>query len=201
MRIIGLTGGISCGKSNVSETLRELGAAVIDGDELSRRLTAPGGKALPAIRQAFGDEVFSQDGTLNRRALGRLVFSSDRDRETLDGIMQPLLRALIGDEIRSAEERGADLCVLDMPLLYEKGLDSLCERVWCVYIPHALQLQRLMARDSLTEQEAEARIASQLPADEKARRAQVVIDTSGSISYTKHMIPALYAQELALAQR
>ena len=70
-----------------------------------------------------------------------------------------------------------------------------------MYIPHALQLQRLMARDSLTEQEAEARIASQLPADEKARRAQVVIDTSGSISYTKHMIPALYAQELALAQR
>lgn len=200
MRIIGLTGGISCGKSNVSETLRELGAAVIDGDELSRRLTAPGGRALPAIRQAFGDGVFFQDGTLNRRALGRLVFSSDRDRETLDGIMQPLLRALIGDEIKSCEKRGADLCVLDMPLLYEKGLDSLCERVWCVYIPHALQLQRLMARDSLTEQEAEARIASQLPADEKARRAQVVIDTSGSISYTKHMIPALYAQELALAK-
>ena len=95
MRVIGLTGGIACGKSNVSATLRDLGAAVIDGDLLSRELTAPGGEALPALRAAFGDGVFHPDGTLNRRALGSVVFSSDTMRQKLDDMMQPLILQLI----------------------------------------------------------------------------------------------------------
>lgn len=198
MRIIGLTGGIACGKSNVSQTLAELGAAVIDGDVLSRELTQPEGAALPAIREAFGDGVFHADGTLNRRALGAIVFADDKSREALDGIMQPLLLTLIRQRIEEARLAGAKLCVLDMPLLYEKGLDSLCDSVWCVSIPRETQLERLMARDGFTRDEAEARLHSQLPAEEKAARAQVVIDTSGSISYTKAMIPALYTQELRL---
>ena len=198
MRIIGLTGGIACGKSNVSETLRELGAAIIDGDVLSRELTAPGGPALPDIRRTFGDGVFLSDGTLNRRALGAVIFGHDDKRAQLDNIMQPLLRELIHQRIQEAHALGAALCVLDMPLLYEAGLDNLCDRVWCVYIPRDLQLERLMARDGFTREEAEARLRSQLPADEKAARAHVVIDTSGAISYTKAMIPPLYAQEVRL---
>ncbi|MBQ8654369.1 MAG: dephospho-CoA kinase [Clostridia bacterium] len=198
MRIIGLTGGIACGKSNVSETLRELGAVIVDGDLLSRELTAPGGPALPAIREAFGDGVFHPDGTLNRRALGAAIFGDDKKRALLDGIMQPMLRMLIHQRIDAARTGGAKLCVLDMPLLYEAGLDALCDRVWCVYIPRKTQLERLMARDGFTPEEAEARLRSQLPADEKAARAQVVIDTSGSIGYTKAMIPPLFAQEIRL---
>lgn len=199
MRIIGLTGGIACGKSNVSDALRELGAAVIDGDVLSRELTAPGGAALPAIRQTFGGAVLHPDGTLNRRALGDVVFSDSAARRTLDALMQPLLRALILRRVEDARVSGAALCVLDMPLLYEAGLDALCDRVWCVYVPEETQLRRLMARDGFTREQALARIRSQMPAREKADRAQVIIDTGGDIDYTRAKVPALYAQELALA--
>ncbi len=197
MRIIGLTGGIACGKSNISQVLAKLGAVIIDGDLLSRELTAPGGMALPEIRRAFGDEVFLPDGTLHRRALGAVIFGNDQARDRLDGIMQPLLWQLIEQRIEEAREGGAALCVLDMPLLYEAGLDRLCERIWCAWIPRETQLQRLMARDGFTLEEAEARLRSQMPADEKAARADVVIDTSGSIEYTTSMIPDLYAAELA----
>ena len=199
MRTIGLTGSIACGKSNVSAVLRELGAAVVDGDLLSRELTAPGGPALPAIRKAFGDGVFLPDGTLNRRALGNRVFASDAARQRLDGLMQPLLRSLILRRMEEARAGGARICVLDMPLLFEAGLDALCDTVWCVHLPREEQLRRLMARDGLTLPQAEARLRSQLSSDEKASRAQVVIDTSGSIDDTRAMIPALYARELALA--
>ena len=199
MRTIGLTGSIACGKSNVSAALRDLGAAVVDGDLLSRELTAPGGKALPAIRQAFGGGVFHGDGTLNRRALGDMVFASVEARARLDGLMQPLLRSLILRRMEEARAGGAKICVLDMPLLYEAGLDTLCDTVWCVHLPRDEQIRRLMARDGLTLPQAEARLRSQLSSDEKAARARVVIDTSGSIDETRAMIPVLYARELALA--
>ena len=200
MRVIGLTGGIACGKSNVSETLRDLGAVIIDGDVLSRELTAPGGEALPAIRARFGDGVFHEDGTLNRRGLGAMIFGNDEARLALDGIMQPLLWALIRRRMEEARAAGSAICVLDMPLLYEAGLDALCDTVWCVYIPEETQIERLMARDGFTRQEALSRLRSQMPAKEKAEKAQVVIDTSGSISYTKAMLPELYARELRLSR-
>lgn len=200
MRIIGLTGGIACGKSTVSAALKALGACIVDGDALSRELTAPGGPALPALRAAFGDGVFLPDGTLNRRALAEVIFHDDGARRTLDGLMQPMLRRLIEARIRDAREAGCPVCVLDMPLLYEAGLDALCDTVWCVSLPRPAQLERLMARDGLTCEQAEARLRSQLPPEEKARRAQIIIDTSGSIQYTKERLPALYARELALAE-
>lgn len=199
MRVIGLTGGIACGKSNVSDALAALGAAIIDGDKLSRELTGPGGAALPAIRRTFGDGVFNPDGTLNRRALGDRVFADGEALRTLNGLMQPALRALILQRMETARQAGTALCVLDMPLLYEAALDGLCDRVWCVWVPEEMQLQRLMARDGFTRQQALQRLHSQLPAAEKAARAQVVIDTSGSIDYTRAKVPALYQQELALA--
>lgn len=201
MRIIGLTGGIACGKSTISLTLRELGAVIVDGDVLSRELTAPGGAALPALRARFGDSIFTGEGELNRRALGQLVFTDDAARAALDDIMQPLLLERIRQAIADARNASAPVCVLDMPLLYEKGLDALCDRVWCAYVPHETQLERLMARDGFTRQEAESRIASQLPTTEKAARADIVIDTSGPIQYTKECVMSLYAQENGSAPR
>lgn len=195
MRIIGLTGGIACGKSNISQTLAELGAVIIDGDVLSRELTAENGAALTDIRAAFGDGVFHPDGTLNRRALGAVVFADDTARERLDAIMQPLLLTLILRDVEDARQSGTEVCVLDMPLLYEKDLHRLCDRVWCAYIPREIQLERLMTRDGFTQEEAEARLHSQLPAEEKAARADVVIDTSGPMDYTKKSVISLYAKE------
>ena len=196
MRVIGLTGSIACGKSNVSDTLKKLGAVIVDGDLLSRELTAPGGAALPALRETFGSGVFAADGTLDRKALAAVVFGSNAERERLDALMQPMIRQLILQRMDAARAAGAQVCVLDMPLLYEKQLDSLCDRVWCVWLPRRQQLQRLMLRDRCTREEAEARIASQLSADEKAARADVVINTSGPISKTRAAIPALYRAEL-----
>ena len=198
MRVVGLTGGIACGKSNISEGLRELGAVVIDGDVLSRELTAPGGQALPAIREAFGDGVFLPDGTLDRRALGSFVFGDDEARRQLDGIMQPMLLRMILESVEAARSSGAALCVLDMPLLYEAHLERFCDRVWCAWLPRETQLERLMSRDGFTREEAEARLRSQLPTDEKAARADVVIDTSGSIESTRSRLPTLVAAELHL---
>lgn len=197
MLILGLTGGIACGKSNISATLAGLGAVIVDGDLLSRELTAPGGAALPAIREVFGDDVFQPDGTLNRSALGSVVFGDDQARAALDDIMQPMLREMILQRIEEARASGADVCVLDMPLLYEKDLDGFCDRVWCASLPRETQLERLMARDGFSLEEAEARLRSQLPTAEKARRADVVIDTSGTIQYTKEWVRTLYAREVS----
>ena len=199
MRIIGLTGGIACGKSNISRVLAQQGAHIVDGDVLSRQLTAPGGAALPAIRAQFGAEVFLPDGSLNRRSLGQRIFSDDTARFALDDIMQPLLLEMIRDEISAARKKGAAVCVLDMPLLYEKGLDGLCERVWCAWLPRETQLERLIARDGFSLQEAENRIDSQMPTDEKAARADVVIDTSGTFAETEERVITLYAQETGSA--
>ena len=201
MLTLGLTGGIACGKSNVSDTLAELGAVVIDGDLLSRRLTAPGGPALPGLRAEFGSAVFQPDGSLDRRALGALVFSQPEAMERLNALMQPLLRQLIEAELSAAGRSGAAVCVLSMPLLYEQGLDRLCQRVWCVWLPPQEQLRRLMERDGFSREQAQARIDSQLPVDEKARRADVVIDTSGPIAYTKSLIPPLLQEELRRSAR
>ena len=199
MLVLGLTGGIACGKSTISQTLSELGAVIVDGDLLSRELTADGGAALPDIRAAFGDGVFHPNGTLNRRALGAVVFADDTVRDKLDAIMQPLLLTLILRSIEDARLSGAAVCVLDMPLLYEKDLDRLCDRVWCAYIPQETQLERLMQRDGFTPEEAENRLRSQLPAEEKAARADVVIDTSGPMDYTKECVISLYAKEVSVS--
>ena len=197
MICLGLTGGIACGKSNISDGLRALGAVIVDGDALSRELTAPGGPALPSLRTAFGGEIFRADGTLDRGALGGRVFGDPAALATLDGIMQPLLLTLIRRRIAEAEQSGAAVCVLDMPLLYEKGLDSLCDRVWCAYLPEDLQLERLMARNGYTREEALKRVRSQLPAKEKADRADTVIETTGTLEETRALLPPLYRRLLA----
>ncbi len=197
MHILGLTGGIACGKSTVSLTLSALGAAIVDGDRLSRALTAPQGEALPKLREAFGDGVFQQDGTLNRRALGQMVFQHPEEKEKLDALMQPLIHGMTLKKIDEARESGASICVLDMPLLYEFGYERLCHRVWCVSLPQEEQIRRLMARDGMTREAALDRIRSQMPTREKAARADVVIDTSGTIEETQAIVRKLFEAEMA----
>ncbi len=197
MHILGLTGGIACGKSTVSLTLSALGAAIVDGDQLSRALTAPQGEALPKLREAFGDGVFQQDGTLNRRALGQMVFQHPEEKEKLDALMQPLIHGMTLKKIDEARESGASICVLDMPLLYEFGYERLCHRVWCVSLPQEEQIRRLMARDGMTREAALDRIRSQMPTREKAARADVVIDTSGTIEETQAIVRKLFEAEMA----
>jgi dephospho-CoA kinase len=173
--VVGLTGGIACGKSNVSQALRDYGAEVIDADEISRALTAPGGAALPLIRERFGDAVFD-NGILNRQALAGMVFARPELLATLNSMMHPLV---FREMARQQALSRALALMVDVPLLYETGYDQSCDEVWCVWAPSEEQLQRLLNR-GLSSQEAIARIDSQMPALEKARRADQVLITTGS---------------------
>ena len=196
MRVIGLTGSIACGKSVISQYLTERGYPVIDGDKLSRELTEPGSPALAEIRDTFGVRYINDNGNLNRRALGQLVFRDSNARNALDAIMAPYLMELTQQRISYYEKSGAGICFLDMPLLFEKGYDRLCSSVWCVWLPLRTQLDRLIARDGFSEEEAMARIRSVMSSDEKASRADHVIDNTGTIQQTLTCVDRLLEGEI-----
>lgn len=174
MRLIGLTGGIATGKSTFAAALRALGCPVIDADRLARQVVEPGTPALAAIAAAFPG-VMGGDGRLDRKALGARVFGDDAARRRLEAITHPAIRAAMVAETARLGAAGHDLVFYDTPLLYEVGLDEAMALVVVVWAPREAQLRRLERRDGLTAVEAEARLRAQLPVDEKAARADVVI--------------------------
>jgi len=190
--VVGLTGGVSTGKSTILNDLRELGAWVLSADDASRSLTAPGGEALPAILEAFGDSVFQPDGALDRRALGEIVFHDAARRRALEAILHPAVQREMLGEIAKAEAAGAPVVVMEVPLLYETGMDALCDEVWVAYLDDESQTLRLMNRDRLTREQAQARIQSQMPLDEKARRADVVVKTDKPAQEVHREVAHLY---------
>lgn len=189
---IGLTGSIACGKSTVSAYLRELGYAVVDADAISHALTAPGGRALPALRCAFGDGVFS-GANLDRRALGTLVFSDTQKRAQLNAILHPMIISEVADEL-SRFDGDNTLVFGDVPLLYECSMENMFDRVWVVAASGNVQLKRLMERDHLSKDEAQRRIDAQMPLAEKMRRADAVICSDGTIEETQAQVLALTTQ-------
>ncbi len=196
--VIGITGGIACGKTNLTDELKRQGANVIDADEVSRALTAPGGEALGAIRLAFGDRVF-RGAELDRRALGELVFTDGTQKKRLEDILHPMILSRILRLLESA--RG--IVFLSAPLLFECGYEKYCDETWCAYIPEEEQKRRLILRDRLTEEEALSRIRSQWPAIRKAALADVVIPTSGTPEESALKVNELYRRrkESLLAER
>lgn len=189
--VLGLTGGIACGKSSASTFLAGLGAHIIDADRISRAVTAPGGAALPAIEREFGPAVFS-DGVLNRRELGQRVFANDALRRRLEAIIHPLVQQQTLNDIRELEASGAACAVLDVPLLYETGMDVLCDEVWLMAVPPEEQLRRVMERDGLSEAQALSRINSQMPLEQKQALCDRVIWTNHSIQATQRELEALW---------
>lgn len=194
--IIGLTGGIATGKSHLSRSLREAGAVVIDADQIAHGLTAPGGAALPALRARFGDGVFEGD-TLRRAALADIVFSDPKALQDLNAITHPLIFAKIKEQISNNRHQPA--LVIDLPLLFETGFESSCDEVWCALADHNTQLVRLMGRGMGLDQ-AEARINSQMPAEEKAARAHQVITTLGRKEDSKRQVVTLWNELIARLQ-
>ena len=186
---IGLTGSIACGKSTVSQYLKQKGCLIVDADAISRTLTADGGAALPEIRQAFGDDVFS-GASLDRAKLGQLVFADAQKREALNAILHPMILAEIKRQLDQLDAPG-QIVIGDIPLLYECGMESLFDTVWVVRADRETQIQRLFERDGLSREQAERRIDSQMPLDEKIRRADAVIDTSGTLEQTRQQVDAL----------
>lgn len=183
-RIVGLTGGIASGKSTVSATWKSHGITVIDADEIAREVVKPGTPALWLIRRHFGEEVMNNDGTLNRAALGRIVFSDRKQRAALNRRIHPfIILDMLNRVLVAIFIRWRSIIVLDAPLLFEsKTLIPFCSRIVVVTCQPDQQMERMLVRDSnkeLTREEAENRINSQLPLEEKAKRADIVIDNSG----------------------
>ena len=188
MKIVGLTGGISSGKSTVSSYLKQLKIPVIDADEVARKVVEPNSQGAREIRKTFGSDVFEEDGSLNRQKLGALIFSSAENRQKLDDLLQPLIKIMILDEIEEHRQKGENMIILDLPLLFEKHYEELCEEIIVVYIPRELQLERLMRRNQYTKQEALSRIDSQLSIEEKRKRATVLLDNQGTIQQLYHQV-------------
>jgi dephospho-CoA kinase len=177
VRLIGLTGGIATGKSTFAAALHALGCPVIDADRLARQVVEPGTPAITAIAAAFPG-VMGADGRLDRKALGARVFGDPAARRQLEGITHPAIRAAMAAEAARLEAAGHDLVFYDTPLLYEVGLDEAMALVVVVWAPRQAQLRRLALRDGLSPAEAEARLRAQLPVDEKAARADVVVENA-----------------------
>jgi dephospho-CoA kinase len=194
--IMGLTGGIASGKSTVGRLLTLRGAKLVDADAVAREVVMPGEPALEAIASEFGQAMLNPDGSLNRPALGRIVFQDDAALRKLESITHPAIRETMRERIRTYAEREPDaLIVADVPLLYETKQEKLYEGIMVVYVPKETQLVRLMARNDLGREEAERRIALQMDIEEKRRRADWVIDNSGSLEETERQVEQFWKSQ------
>jgi dephospho-CoA kinase len=193
---VGLTGGIACGKSTVSRMFEERGAAIVDADAIAREVVLPGQSALREVAEAFGGGVITPEGTLDRKRLGSIVFGDETARKKLEAILHPRIRAELSRQMEhwSALNPGG-ITIVDIPLLFESGLDRLYafDDVLVVYVPRAVQLDRLITRDALTEEEANRRIEAQMPIEEKRLLADVVINNSGTLADTAQQVESYLA--------
>ncbi|MEI9939962.1 MAG: dephospho-CoA kinase [Pseudomonadota bacterium] len=181
LRVFGLTGGIGSGKSAVAQRLRARGLPVVNADDLARVAVARGSVGLERVVDYFGPGVLTSEGELDRAHLGQIVFSDPEARRMLDSMIHPLVRQLAAGRFQEIGERGEPLACYEVPLLYEGGLDRTYHPVLVVSAPLALREQRIAQRDGFDAAQIAARIAAQMPLEEKVRRADYVIDNAGSV--------------------
>ncbi len=178
MRVIGLTGNIASGKSLISKFLKSLGAKVIDMDEIGKEIQDKNiGNVLEKIRGMFGDR-FVKNGKIDRRLLGNYVFSNKESLNKLNSIMIPLMTERLREILCEEEKKGTEIVVIDAAILFEAGWDKFADEVWVVYTPKEKQLERLMKRENISEEEAMIRINAQMDIREKMKKATYVINNS-----------------------
>ncbi|MGE7980907.1 dephospho-CoA kinase [Solibacillus sp. NPDC093137] len=182
--IIGLTGSIASGKSTVAKMIKSYGLPIVDADVVARQVVEPGTPTLKKIAEAFGPEVIAQDGSMDRVKVGSIIFHNEEMRQTLNGIIHPAIREEMlrqRDEFISFGEKNV---FMDIPLLFESKLEHFVEKIIVVSVNKEVQLQRLMERNGFTEEEANARIATQIPVKEKEQLADAVIHNNGTLEDT-----------------
>jgi len=194
--LIGLTGGIASGKSTVAQRFMDLGVPVIDADVAAREVVAPGKPGLQQVIDRFGSRVVSENGELDRRALREIVFSDPDARRDLEAILHPLIRAEMD---RSAAVAAGPYIVMAIPLLIEGGSRDRVDRILVVDVDEAVQLQRVMARDHCSAEQAQAILASQAPRSARLAAADDVLPNGGTVTELRQAVDALHQQYLRLA--
>ncbi len=193
MLVIGLTGGIATGKSLISGFLKEKGAVIIDADELAKKAVSPKSPAWQEIYEYFGEEYFDKQGNIDRKKLGKLVFSKPNAREKINSIIHPRVIRETEELLEHyRKERTAKVVVVDAPLLIEAGMTGMVDEVWLVAVSPAIQLKRLRERDGISLSEAQQKVTSQMPLDDKLAYADRVIDNSGSQAETLKRVGDLW---------
>ncbi|MGG3282139.1 dephospho-CoA kinase [Paenibacillus solani] len=191
---IGLTGGIATGKSTVSSMLAMKGALLVDADVIAREVMLPGHPVLGKVTEHFGQSILLEDGTLDRKKLGELIFNNPQQREVLNGITHPAIREEIRERTEAFELQHPDrLVVVDIPLLLEaREQYPYLDEIVVVYVPRELQLKRLIERDDLAREAAEARLNSQMDIEQKKALADILIDNSGTLAETQQQVDKLW---------
>ncbi|MCA6741722.1 dephospho-CoA kinase [Enterococcus durans] len=190
--VLGLTGGIATGKSTAAAIFSNHGIPIVDGDIIAREVVAPKSEGLLALVSVFGDVILQKNGTLDRKALGQIVFNSAEERKKMNRLLDLFIRTAITEQIEQLKTE-YPLVVADIPLLYEGHYEQLMDAVAVVYLPESIQIQRLMKRNHLSLEEAKQRVSSQLSIEEKKALADIVFDNSGS----KEMLEAQIKNWLA----
>jgi len=193
VKLIGLTGGVGSGKSTVADMMRDLGAQVVDADEAAHAVYEPGSPGFDAVVREFGEE-YVDGGRIDRSRLGELVFHDDDARRRLNAIVHPLVRDWMAQRTAEAAERGAEVVVQDVPLLFENGLERLFSTVVLVYAPEDVQIERLVSGRGFTAERARAMIAAQMPIENKRGLAHHVINNSDTREETLSQVKAIWKQ-------
>ena len=192
MKVIGLTGGIGSGKSTVSQFLAELGATIINADKVGHEVFKPDTEAWREVVAAFGKQVVSANGNIDREKLGAIVFGNPETRARLNQIMHPRIYDLVKAQLEEYRRQGVAVVVIEAPLLVEAGWTSLVDEVWVTTASEDTVLSRLKERTGLSEGESRARIRSQLPTEERILHADVVIDTDCDLDELKTKVKELW---------
>lgn len=190
MLLVGLTGGLGAGKSTVARMLADRGAVVVDADELARRAIDPGSPGFHKVVRVFGDDVVAEDGSIDRRALARIVFDDPEARRALESITHPEVFRLLAQEVEGRRDTD-DVVVFDAPLIVETGFDAATDVLVVVTLDPALQLERVVAR-GMDRAEAEGRIAAQASPEEREARADEVVRNDGDLEDLERQVAALW---------
>ncbi|MFC2070674.1 dephospho-CoA kinase [Chloroflexota bacterium] len=192
MKVIGLTGGIGSGKSTVAQYLAELGAVVIDADKVGHEAYKPGTPAFNDVVAAFGKEVIAENGEVDRKKLGAIVFGSPEALERLNRIMHSRMREIIKEQIEEYRQQRIDVVVIEAAVLLEANWDSLVDEIWVTAASENAVVRRLKDSRGLVEEQTLARIRSQLSSDERVKNADVVINNDGNLEEMKAKVKALW---------
>jgi dephospho-CoA kinase len=190
--VLGVTGGIASGKSYVSAIMAELGAVVVSADDLAREAVAPGSPVLDQLVDIFGKNILTEAGELDRSTLGHRIFQNHEERQKLNAITLPAIAALSERRLAALRSKAAPLVVYEAPLLFEAGAESRVDKTLVVFVEAEIQLARLCARDGIDREAAAARVAAQWPQYEKVKRADFVVDNSGSMQDSRRQVEAVF---------